>query len=169
VEHKKKPSKVHGVLSEDYIDYNRDDVLSTWELADKLLEEYDKHPINLQETKAYSPASIGKAYLRAMGIRPVLERLPDFPKEILGFAETAFFGGRTSAHIRKIPVPVVYTDFRSMYPTVNSLMGLWNFVIAGKSPCKLIARMKSKIFCEISSQRIFSIPKLGNNWLLLCA
>src|SRR5262249_53921498 len=27
-------------------------------------------------------------------------------------------------------VPVVYTDFLSMYPTVNGLMGLWNFVTA---------------------------------------
>ena len=39
-------------------------------------------------------------------------------------------GGRTGAHIRLPPVPIVYTDFLSMYPTVNSLMGLWNFVIA---------------------------------------
>ncbi len=50
--------------------------------------------------------------------------------EYLGFAQSSFFGGRTSAHIRKVPVPVVYTDFLSMYPTVNSLMGLWRFVIA---------------------------------------
>jgi hypothetical protein len=27
---------------------------------------------------------------------------------------------------------VVYTDFLSMYPTVNSLMGLWQFVTARK-------------------------------------
>jgi hypothetical protein len=57
-------------------------VLATSELAVKLLEEYDKHPIILQATKAYSPASIGKAYLRAMGIVPILERQPDVPKNI---------------------------------------------------------------------------------------
>jgi hypothetical protein len=95
-----------------------------------LLEEYDKHDIELQETKAYSPASIGKAYLRRMGIKPILQRQPDFPKTHLGHAQSAFFGGRTSAHIRRVPVPVVYTDFRSMYPTVNSLMDLWRFVTA---------------------------------------
>jgi hypothetical protein len=130
VEHGKQKPSQHGIISEEYIDYNRRDVLATWELAVKLLEEYDKHPIALQPTKAYSPASIGKAYLRAMGIRPVLDRQPDFPKKYLGYAESAFFGGRASAHIRKVPVPVVYTDFLSMYPTVNSLMGLWQFVIA---------------------------------------
>jgi hypothetical protein len=48
----------------------------------------------------------------------------------LGYAQSAFFGGRASAHIRKAVVPVVYTDFLSMYPTVNSLMNLWRFVIA---------------------------------------
>jgi hypothetical protein len=130
VEHPKKPAAKHGEVTEEYIDYNRRDVLATYELTLKLLEEYDKHPITLQETKAYSPASIGKAYLRAMGIPPILERQPDFPNEYLGYSEAAFFGGRTSAHIRKFPVPVVYTDFLSMYPTVNSLMNLWPFVTA---------------------------------------
>ena len=65
-----------------------------------------------------------------MGINPILERQPNFPKRYLGHAQSAFYGGRTSAHIRKVPVPVVYTDFLSMYPTVNSLMGLWQFVTA---------------------------------------
>jgi len=130
VEHGKQHTEKHGEITNEYIDYNRRDVLATAELAVKLLEEYDKHPIALQPTKAYSPASVGKAYLQAMGIRPILERQPKFPKRYLGHAQSAFFGGRTSAHIRKTPVPVVYTDFLSMYPTVNSLMELWNFVTA---------------------------------------
>jgi len=132
VEHGKQTVKRHGVVTKKYVDYNRRDVLATSELADKLLEEYDKHPIDLQATKAYSPAAIGKAYLRAMGIQPILARQPRFPKKFLGYAQSAFLGGRTSAHIRKVTVPVVYTDFRSMYPTVNSLMNLWSFVIADK-------------------------------------
>ena len=132
VEHGKQTVKRHGIVTKKYIDYNRRDVLATSELAVKLLEEYDKHPIDLQATKAYSPASIGKSYLRAMGIPPIMERQPDFPKRYLGYAQSAFFGGRTSAHIRKVPVPVVYTDFLSMYPTVNSLMDLWSFVTAKK-------------------------------------
>ncbi len=130
VEHGKQHVERHGEITEEYIDYNRRDVLGTAELAKKLLEEYDRHPITLQPTKAYSPASIGKAYLQAVGINPILERQPDFPKAYLGYAQSAFFGGRTSAHIRKTPVPVIYTDFLSMYPTVNSLMGLWQFVTA---------------------------------------
>jgi hypothetical protein len=130
VEHGKQSVATHGIVTREYIDYNRRDVQATAELAVKLLEEYDKHPIDLQPTKAYSPASIGKAYLHAMGVEPILERQPTFPKEYLGYAQSAFFGGRASAHIRKIPVPVVYTDFLSMYPTVNRLMNLWAFVTA---------------------------------------
>jgi hypothetical protein len=130
VEHPKQHAAIHGQVSEDYIDYNRRDVLATSELATKLLEEFAKHPILLQPTKAYSPASIGKAYLHAMGIDPILQRQPNFPKQYLGYAQSAFYGGRASAHIRKQAVPVVYSDFLSMYPTVNSLMGLWQLVIA---------------------------------------
>ena len=130
VENGKTQAKEHGVISDEYISYNRRDVQATSELAFKLLAEFDRHPIALQETKAYSPASIGKAYLRAMGVRPILERQPNFPKQYLGYAQSAFYGGRTSAHIRKVPVPVVYCDFLSMYPTVNALMGLWRFVVA---------------------------------------
>jgi hypothetical protein len=130
VEHGKQHVTRHGEVTASYIDYNRRDVQATAELAVKLLAEYAKHPIDLQPTKAYSPASIGKAYLRAMGIIPVLERRPGFPLEYVGFAQSAFYGGRTSAHVRKIAVPVVYVDFLSMYPTVNGLMNLWKFVTA---------------------------------------
>ena len=72
VEHPKQPTAKHGEVTEEYIHYNRRDVLATSELAVKLLEEYDKHQLSLQITKAYSPASIGKAYLRDMGIEPVV-------------------------------------------------------------------------------------------------
>ncbi len=130
VEHGKQKVTEHGKITTEYINYNRRDVQATAELAIKLLAEYAKHPISLQPTKAFSPASIGKSYLHGMGITPILERQTDFPAAYLGFAQTAFFGGRTSAHIRKVPVPVVYVDFLSMYPTVNSLMDLRQFLIA---------------------------------------
>ena len=105
-------------------------MLATTELSAKLLAEYALHPIELQVTKAYSPASIGKAYLQAMGVTPIMARMPNFPKRYCGYAESAFFGGRASAHVRKVPVPVVYCDFLSQYSTVNVLMGLWRFVTA---------------------------------------
>ena len=177
VEHGKQHVTRHGVITKKYIDYNRRDVQATSELAVKLLAEYAKHPINLQPTKAYSPASIGKAYLRAMGITPILERQPDFPQAYLGFAQTAFFGGRTSAHIRKVSVPIVYVDFLSMYPTVNSLMDLWRFVIAREvrvvEHCQAeIKRFLStltpeKLFCPKTWKRLPAFVKVIPNGDLL--
>ena len=41
VEHGKLQVSTHGVVNEEYIDYNRRDVLATVELALKLIEEYD--------------------------------------------------------------------------------------------------------------------------------
>jgi hypothetical protein len=119
--------KQHGIVTPEYIAYNRQDVAATWTLFTKLREEYRRHPIDLPITHAYSPASIGKAYLATMGLSPILERQPDFPKPILGRAMAAFFGGRAECRIRKVPVPVVYLDFLSMYPTVCTLMHLWRF------------------------------------------
>ena len=84
---------------------------------------------DLDPCKAYSTASIAKAYLREMGLRSALEAF-DVPDEILGATMSAFYGGRAEARIRKTPVPVVYTDFTSMYPTVQCLMGLWEILTA---------------------------------------
>lgn len=42
----------------------------------------------------------------------------------------AYYGGRAEIRIRHTPVPVVYTDFTSQYPTVNTLLKLWSVLIA---------------------------------------
>lgn len=130
VEHPKTKAERHGVITPDYIDYNRRDVLASQELLVKLREEFDPHPIELDPCQAYSPASLSKAYFRAMGLRSPAEQFEGFPREVLGQAMTAFYGGRAEARIRKTSVPVVYTDFLSMYPTVQTLMGLWEVLSA---------------------------------------
>lgn len=127
VKNSKVTAERHGEITEGYISYNRRDVLATSELYVALMQEYVRHPLDLQPTKAYSPASIGKSYLRTMGIVPEQEREQQVPAEVKGWAMSAYFGGRAEARIRKVAVPVVYTDFLSMYPTVNVLMGLWPF------------------------------------------
>jgi hypothetical protein len=73
VEHGKQRALRHGVVTTAYIDYNRLDVLATSELAVRLLQELARHPIAVSPTHAFSPASIGKGYLRAMGIEPILK------------------------------------------------------------------------------------------------
>jgi hypothetical protein len=144
----------HGELSEEYIDYNRRDVEATAGLAQKLLDEYARHPIALPEKKAFSPASIGRSYLREMGITPIMQRQPSL-QPYVGYAQTAYFGGRSSTHIRKVPVPVVYTDFLSMYPTVNSLMNLWQFVIARQ--IKIVDHCQDEIIKFLQQLKVDSL------------
>lgn len=128
--HGKGQTDTHGQITARYLDYNRQDVAATWALYQKLCEEFARHPIALPITRAYSPASIGKAYLAAMGIPPILDRQADFPPEHLGHAMAAYYGGRSEARIRKVSMPVVYLDFLSMYPTVCTLMDIWRLLIA---------------------------------------
>jgi hypothetical protein len=128
----KKRKVEHGKITHEYIDYCREDVAATAKLYEAIAAEYRRHPIDLQITKAYSPAAIGKAYLKAMGVKPRLERQPDFPRNVLGWSMCAYYGGRAECRIRRVPVPVVYLDFLSMYPTVNVLMGLSRHVTAAR-------------------------------------
>ncbi len=129
VEHGKMEVAEHGVITSEYIDYNRRDVLATIELTEEVLAEFSAHPVNLQATKSYSPASIAKAYLRGMGITPMLDRVgvPTNPAP-LGAATSTFYGGRAECNIRNTPVPVSVCDFTSLYPTVDILMRIWDLL-----------------------------------------
>lgn len=120
----------HGRITEQYVDYCRQDVWSTQLLYAALMEEFRRHPIDLVPERAFSPASLSKAYLAAMGITPLLERHPDFPKDALGYAMSAFFGGRAECRIRRVPMPVSLVDFTSMYPLVDTLMDLHRLQVA---------------------------------------
>ena len=117
----------HGHITEKYIAYARQDVAATAALLVALRADYNTHPIELDPCRAYSPASIVKAYYRAMGITPRLAAQPGFPPAVLGYAMSAYYGGRAECAIRRTPVPIVQTDALSMYPTVNANMGLWRF------------------------------------------
>ena len=125
----------HGKITEEYIDYNIQDVKSTAELYQKALERYNMFNLDKEPNKLYSPASIGKAYLEKMNIHSFIEQNPDFPKEILGYAMSSYYGGRTEVRIRKRPIPVTYLDFTSMYPTVYSLLQLDKFLKAKRIRC----------------------------------
>lgn len=163
VEHGKQKVDIHGTVTPDYIDYCRRDVLATAELYVKLRNEYDRHPIPLQATKAFSPASIGKGYLRAMGVQPVLRRQPDFPRIVIGSGMSGFYGGRTGIHIRRVTVPVVYCDFLSMYATVNTRMNLWRFMIAASIEVEDATEDVSRFLMGLTPELLFKSstwPKL---------
>ena len=129
---RKAESGGHGKqLTADYVGYLLQDVQVTWECYQSLRNRYALHA--LEETplgKVLSEASLGKAYLKQMGIRPFREVQPDFPPRLTGVIMSTYFGGRAEVRLRREIRPVLYCDFLSMYPTVCTLMGLWRFVIA---------------------------------------
>ena len=129
---RKKHIEKHGKITVEYIDYNINDVKITAELYESALQRYKMFKLNEDVNKLYSPASIGKAYLKKMGIKPFIECNPDFPKEILGYAMSSYYGGRTEVRIRNKPIPITYLDFISMYPSVYSLLHLDRFLKAEK-------------------------------------
>jgi hypothetical protein len=119
-----------GELTETYLDYACADVQATWECFEALRHMYASHGLQTPLHKILSEASIGKAYLKQMGIQPLLKCQPDTPRESFGRIMSAYYGGRAEVGIRRQVTQVLYCDFKSMYPTVNALMGLNRFVIA---------------------------------------
>jgi hypothetical protein len=120
----------HGTLTPAYLDYARADVQVTWECYSELCHRYHDHGLKRSIDRLLSEASIGKAYLQEMGIRPFLACDPTFSRERFGEILCAYYGGRAEVRNRRVIWEVLYCDFKSMYPTVNSLMGLWEFVIS---------------------------------------
>lgn len=128
----KMDTEEHGVtLTPEYIAYAVRDTETTWECFAELRERYRRFGLTKTATHhIYSEASLGKAYLKQMGVRPWREVQPEFPPELIGNIMSSYFGGRAEVHIRRVATQVHYCDFLSMYPTVCTLMGLWKFVIA---------------------------------------
>ncbi len=120
-----------GPINPEMVAYCLNDVQATWECFAKLADRFEAY--GLKRTglhDLYSEASLGKAYLQAMGVKPWRQVQPEFPPELIGQIMSTYYGGRAEVHIRREPTPVIHCDFLSMYPTVCTLMGLWRFVIA---------------------------------------
>jgi len=121
-----------GKIIKEYIEYNLNDVKITAELYESALQRYKMFNLDKEVNRLYSPASIGKVYLRKMGIRPFIECNPDSPKEILGNVMSSYYGGRTEVRIKNKSIPITYLDFTSMYPSVYSLLQLDKLLKAKK-------------------------------------
>ncbi len=120
-----------GPLSDAMLRYAVRDVQATWECYDALMIKLEALGLpDLQPEQIYSEASLGKGYLRAMGIAPWREVQPDFPDHLMGALMSSYYGGRSEVRIRREARQVILCDFLSMYPTVCTLMGLWRFVTA---------------------------------------
>jgi len=128
-EHQKLDHEPTGQVTPEEIEYARQDGRCTVDALNRLKEEFDKHPISLKPDHAYSPASVAKNYLEAMGIRKPSEKFK-VSNEELGIAMQSYYGGRSETRIRCAEVPVVPVDFTSEYPTGCALLGLFNVLTA---------------------------------------
>lgn len=119
-----------GRVTRDEIDYCRQDVNACVGLLNALLNEFRRYPLGgLPPEKAFSAASIAKAFLNTMRvIQP--EQKFQLDDKTNGICMQGYYGGRAEIRIRHTSVPVIYTDFLSQYPTVNTLLGLWRLLTA---------------------------------------
>jgi hypothetical protein len=131
-EHKKHTSDEHGtILTESYLEYAVTDTTATYEVYAALRNLWKEHGLSTPLEKLYSEASVGKAYLKELGITPFSER-PDMqlPDDKVAQAMESVYAGRSEVHIRYQPVEVVYCDFKGQYPSVNGLMRLQELWLA---------------------------------------
>jgi hypothetical protein len=130
--HQKLEAGEHGRMTSDYVAYNIEDTLCTAELFTHLKSEYDRFGVKLPLPDVFSSASIGKAFLEQLGITPYMNLNPDVLPEIYGKIAMSYYGGRVECRVRKQPCLVTALDFTSMYPTLFTLLGLYDFLIAEK-------------------------------------
>src|SRR5262249_3278710 len=119
-----------------------------------LKEEFDKHPIPLHPCNAYSPASVAKSYLDAMGIKRPAEKFKVSPKHT-GIAMQTYYGGRSETRIRCAEVPIVPVDFTSEYPTCCALLGLFDILTAKSITFKDDTKKIRKLVKQISLKKCF--------------
>jgi hypothetical protein len=146
------------------IDYCRQDVRATVGLLNAVLAEFRGYPLGeLQPERAFSAASIAKAFLATMGLIPPQQKF-GLDDRTYGSCMQGYYGGRAEIRIRHTPVPVVYTDFTSQYPTVNTLLALWRLLIAKNVRVHNATREVRRLLKSVTVDRLMDSkmwPKLG--------
>jgi hypothetical protein len=146
--------KPSGQINSEEIEYCRGDVAASHRLLNATMEEFNRNPVDLHPEKAYSPASIAKAYLKEMGIKQPKSHFR-VTNKALGIAMQSYYGGRAECRIRKTPVPVIHTDFTSQYPTVNALLRNWDV---------LKSRSVRFVDCATTAKKLLSKARLENTF-----
>jgi hypothetical protein len=153
-EHRKIDHEPTGRVTVEEIEYARQDGRCTVDALNALKQEFDKHPIGLKPCNAYSPASVAKSYLDAMGIMRPAEKFA-VPPKYLGIAMQTYYGGRSETRIRCAEVPVVPVDFTSEYPTCCALLGLFDVLTAASVTFEEDTQNIRRLIKKITLDRCF--------------
>jgi len=117
-----------GLITEEAIDYCRQDVQATTGLLEAVLAEYARHPIRLQPTLL---ACVDRSGLpQGDGDLPAAGRAARLLARDARRRDVGVLRRPAEVHIRRQPMPVQVVDFTSMYPTVHCLRGIWRLVTA---------------------------------------
>jgi hypothetical protein len=152
-----------GVVDRRSLLYGRQDVRATWALYKALRAEYTRHPFATFEHERrkaensryigqlYSSASIAKQYWRLLGVRPLLEKQPSFPRKHLGRGTASYFGGRADVRVRKLDLSVCVLDFTSMYATIFCLQDLQKLLVAPRIGTKVVTPEIKRLVGQMAS------------------
>jgi len=116
------------------------------------------HRVPLALHRLHSPAGLVTAYLGEMGLRPPLERNPEFPRRVLGAGMAAFHGGRVEVNRSTLgrQVPTVWLDLASTYPAICVHKGLWRYLVAERLE---VLDATAEVRTELET------PDLAQRWL----
>jgi len=119
-----------GPVTDQLLDYAMTDVQVTWECYQALCVRYQQLGLSTPVHRILSEASIAKAHLTDLGLRPWRDTQPNPPSWLIATALETYYGGRTETRIRRTLTPGVLTDLLSEYPTVFVLQQLSRYLIA---------------------------------------
>ena len=89
-------------IDRQFMEYAAQDSETTWRCYDSLIDRYDAHELwRKQASRIYSEASLGKAYLTAMGVKPWLRHGQAYSAVSIGRIMSAYYGGRAEVHRRR--------------------------------------------------------------------
>ena len=167
--HVKNKPKLETKISLKSIQNSLEKTITTHQLYQKSIRQFTDVFLLPEEfaNKMYSPASIAKKYVEKLGILPFLQKNPNFPKGILGFLMSSYYGGRTEVRIRRKPVEVSYLDFTSMYPTMFVLMGMNRFLTSDKISFEYTKEKTQELLNKITLEDV-SDRKLWGNITTIC-
>ena len=153
--------------------YALQDVIATYACYMRLRDLYAKHDLSEQTDvwNLVSGASLGKAYLKKIGIRSFSEQHPQFPQEVVGYAMNAFMGGRSEIGVRLKPVRGRLRDYTSEYPLVCSLLGLQRYWLAESITVNRDALDKVQAILNLSVYELLDFLHDPSNWkdlVILC-
>jgi hypothetical protein len=163
----KEDSPEHGKITPEYLRYLARDVLCTYSLYEALIKNLSKYGKDFDPTKIYTSASLGKAILKKIGFKSFFEQNAGFPDWMLGYIMEAFYGGLAVVYRRQLSKKYSLLDVTSMYPLVNILTKMQDFILAEKIEYMECTEEIQKFLTEIELEDLQD-PKIYEKLSCIC-